>query len=399
MAGKCRLRDHTFRAMLRSMNPQADVEYEWLDTGAEMLRRMLAAIAEARQSIRLEMYIVHTGTMAGEFREALIQACHRGVKVQVLVDALGSLVLPESFWGPLRGAGGEFRWFNPLSVNFFSIRDHRKILACDERLAFVGGVNIAAEYQGDGVTKGWRDLGLAVRGPLAGEISAAFDEMFIHADFRHPPFSRLRESPRQKVVAAPAAQLLLGGPSRNNPMRLALRHDLRQAHSVRIICAYFLPPWRIRHELMSAARRGARVQLILPGKSDLPFSRLAGQSFYRRLIVAGVEIFEYQPQILHAKMFLIDDVVYAGSANLDPRALNINYELMVRLSHPGMARQGAEIFERDLTHCRRIDLESWRKARTLLDRFRARLAYLILARLDPMVAGWQYRRAAAETRR
>jgi cardiolipin synthase len=377
------------------MKPQSDVEYEWLATGAEMLRRMLSAIADARHSIRLEMYIVHTGTMAEEFREALVQACRRGVKVQVLVDALGSMVLPESFWAPLRGAGGEFRWFNPLSLNFISIRDHRKLLACDDDLAFVGGVNIAAEYEGDGVTSGWRDLGLAVRGPLAVEISAAFDEMFSHADFRHPPFSRLRKSPRQKVVAAPAAQLLLGGPSRNNPMRLALRNDLRRARSVRIICAYFLPPWRIRHELMRAARRGARVQLILPGKSDLPFSRLAGQSFYRRLIVAGVEIYEYQPQILHAKMFLIDDFVYAGSANLDPRALNINYELMVRLSHPDLARQGDEIFERDLTHCRRIDLESWRKARTLLDRFRARLAYLILARLDPMVAGWQYRRAIA----
>jgi cardiolipin synthase len=85
-------------------------------------------------------------------------------------------------------------------------------------------------------------------------------------------------------------------------------------------------------------------------------------------------------------MFLIDDFVYAGSANLDPRALSINYELMVRLSHPALARQGAEIFERDLAHCRRIDLESWRKARTLMDRFKARLAFLILARLDPMVA-------------
>src|SRR5208282_4323708 len=101
--------------------------------------------------------------------------------------------------------------------------------------------------------------------------------------------------------------------------------------------------------------------------SDMPLSRLAGQSFYRRLLAAGVEIYEYQPQILHAKMFLLDDVVYAGSANLDPRALDINYELMLRLSHPVLARRAAEIFECDLAHCRRIDLETWRKARTLMD--------------------------------
>jgi cardiolipin synthase len=381
------------------MNQQADAGYEWLDTGAEMLSRMLAALNEATQSIRLEMYIVHTGAMAEQFREALIQARRRGARVQVLVDALGSMVLPESFWAPLRAAGGEFRWFNPLSLTFFSIRDHRKLLVCDEGLAFVGGVNIALEYQGDGVTAGWRDLGLAVRGPLAGELAAAFDDMFANADFRHPPFSRLRKSARQKTVAAPAAQLLLGGPSRNNPIKLSLRRDLRKASSVRIVCAYFLPTWRIRQALANAAKRGARVQLILPGKSDMPFSRLAGQSFYRRLMQAGVEIYEYQPQILHAKMFLIDDVVYAGSANLDPRALSINYELMVRLSHPDLARRGAEIFERDLGHCRRIEEESWRKARTLPDRFKARLAYLILARLDPMVAGWQWRWTGAEARK
>jgi cardiolipin synthase len=399
MGGKCRLRGEGFQPMLWGMNQQADAAYEWLDTGAQMLSRMLAAMDEAGQSIRLEMYIVHTGAMAEQFREALMQASRRGVKVQVLVDALGSMVLPESFWAPLRAAGGEFRWFNPLSLTFFSIRDHRKLLVCDESMAFVGGVNIALEYQGDGVKEGWRDLGLAVRGPMAGELAAAFDEMFANADFRHPPFSRLRKSPRQKTVAAPAAQLLLGGPSRNNPIKLAVRHDLRKARSVRIICAYFLPTWRIRQALANAAKRGARVQLILPGKSDMPYSRLAGHSFYRRLLLAGVEIYEYQPQILHAKMFLIDDMVYAGSANLDPRALSINYELMVRLSDPGLARRGAEIFESVLAHCRRIDVESWRKARTLLDRFKARLAYLILARLDPMVAEWQWRWTGAEARK
>jgi cardiolipin synthase len=378
------------------MNPQADVEYEWLETGGEMLNRMLKAMAEARQSIRLEMYIVHAGATADQFREALIAACRRGVRVQVLVDAVGSMVLPASFWAPLIASGGEFRWFNPLSLSGWSIRDHRKLLACDQRLALVGGVNIGSEYQGDGVTAGWRDLGLAVRGPMAGELSAAFDQMFACADFRHPPFARLRASPRQKIVDVPAAQLLLGGPSRNNPIKLALRRDLMHARSVRIICAYFLPPWRVRRELGRAARRKARVQLILPGKSDLPFSRLAGQSFYRRLLLAGVEIYEYQPQILHAKMFLMDDIVYAGSANLDPRALDINYELMLRLSHPGLARQGAEIFERVLTQCRRIDLESWRAARSLMDRFRSRLAYFLLARLDPMVAEWQWRWRGAE---
>jgi cardiolipin synthase len=342
------------------------------------------------------MYLVHAGAPAAQFLQELIEACRRGVLVRVMVDAVGSLVLPESFWAPLRAAGGSFRWFNPLSLNGWSIRDHRKLLVCDERLAFVGGVNIAPEYQADGVKAGWRDLGMAVRGPLAVELSAAFDEMFACADFRHRPFSRLRNSSRQKIIAAPAAQLLLGGPGRNNPIKLSLRRDLMQARSVRIICAYFLPPWRVRRELGRAARRGVPVQLILPGKSDVPFSRLAGQTFYRRLLLAGVEIYEYQPQILHAKMILLDDIVYAGSANLDRRALGINYELMLRLSDPALARRGAMIFDEVLAHSRRIHLDAFRKGRTLLDRLKARLAHLILARLDPMVAQWQWRRRTAE---
>jgi len=373
--------------------PPEGPAYEWLETGAAVLASMLAAIAQARQSIRLEMYTVRVGAAAEQFRQALIEARLRGARAQVLVDAAGSMGLPQSFWEPFRQAGGEFRWFNPLSLNLFSIRDHRKLLVCDDQLAFIGGVNIASEYQGDGVTSGWRDLGLAMRGPLAGELAAAFDEMFACADLRHPPFSRLRASARQKTVAAPEARLLLGGPSRNNPIKLSLRRDIERAQRVWIICSYFLPPWRIRRALARAARRGARVRLILPGKSDVAISLLAGRSFYRRLLMAGVEIYEYQPQILHAKLFLIDGIVYAGSANLDARGLNINYELLARLSDPALARRGAEIFERDLALCRRIELESWRKARSLLDRIKARLACFILARVDPFVASRQWKRA------
>jgi cardiolipin synthase len=373
------------------MNPQDNMECEWLETGGEILRRMLAAIAEARESICLEMYIVHAGPIAREFREALIQARGRGARVRVLVDAVGSMFLPESFWAPLRESGGEFRWFNPVSFSGWSIRDHRKLLVCDGRLAFVGGVNIAPEYQGDGVTAGWMDLGLAARGPLARELSAAFDDMFANADFRHPPFARLRKFRRRTTAAAPDARLLLGGPGRSNPIKMALWRDLAAARSARMICAYFLPTWRIRRELVRAARRGARVQLILPGKSDFLLSRLAGQTFYRRLLSAGVEIYEYQPQILHAKLYLMDDIVYAGSANLDPRALNINYELMLRLPDPALALGGAEIFKRILGRCRRVKLEDWRESRTLMDRGKSWLAYLFLARLDPMVAKWQWR--------
>lgn len=373
------------------MNSRRAAEYKWLHTGEEALEEMLDAIGNAVQSVRLEMYIFHTGPTADQFRQALVNACQRGLRVRVLVDALGSAYLPESFWQTLRDSGGEFRWFNPLSLHRIFIRDHRKMLVCDDELAFVGGFNIATEYRGDGVTAGWRDLGLRVQGPLAQELSAAFDDMFSCADFKHKPFTRLRKSFRLKIVSAPEAKLLLGGPGRNNPLKRALRGDLKEAREVLIISPYFVPTWKIRRTLMRLARDGAKVQLLLPAKCDLPVMRMAAQSFYRRFLAAGVEIHEYQPQILHAKLFVIDQIVYAGSANLDGRSMNINYELMIRLSNPALVREGREIFAGMLARCRQIDLADWRRSRTFLDRLKARLAHILLARIDPFLARHQLR--------
>jgi cardiolipin synthase len=148
----------------------------------------------------------------------------------------------------------------------------------------------------------------------------------------------------------------------------------------------------LRRKLARAARRGGRVQLILPAKTDIALSRLAGQSLYRRLMKAGVEIYEYEPQILHAKLFIVDGAAYAGSANLDPRSLRINYDLMVRFENAALVGQAREIFEETLRHCRRIDLAEWRASRTWWKKTKQHWAYFILARVDPYIAGWQYRK-------
>lgn len=373
------------------MSSRAEIDYHWLKTGEEAFAAMLQAIENAKESVRLEMYIFRADAMGEQFRQVLINACRRGLKVRVLIDALGSYPMPDSFWKVFRSSGGEFRRFNPIIPHRMSIRDHRKILVCDETVAFIGGFNIASAYAGDGVKSGWRDLGLKISGTLAPELADAFDDMFESADFRHRPFTRLRKSFRQKTVTAPEAKLLLGGPSRNNPIKRALRADMKGARVAQFISPYFLPPWRIRRQLTRLARAGARVQIIVPGLSDVPLTQLASQSFYRRLLLGGVEIYEYEPQILHTKLFLIDSVVYVGSTNLDSRSLSINYELMVRLSNPKLEREGKEIFEETLKYCRRVNLEDWRKSRNLWDRIKARLAYLLLARVDPFIADKQWR--------
>jgi cardiolipin synthase len=364
----------------------------WLRTGQAAFSAMLAALDTAQDSVCLESYIYSPGPLGEQFRDALVCARLRGVRVRVLLDALGSFNLPAVFWEPLRAAGGEVRWFNPLSLYRLGIRNHRKLLLCDGRVAFVGGFNIAQEYDGDGVTSGWCDLGLKLEGPLAGDLAVSFDEMFRLAEFRHKLFLRFRKSRARKTVLTPNEQLLLSGPGRGrSPLKRAIHRDLAQARSVQIIMGYFLPTWRIRRLLARRARQGARVRLLLAGKSDVVVSQLAARSLYRRLLKAGVEIYEYQPQVLHAKLLVLDDAVYVGSANLDYRSLNINYELMIRFVDAAMASQAREVFDEHLKHCRRIDLADWCRSRSFWQRLKQRWAYLLLVRLDPYVARRQWR--------
>ncbi len=348
---------------------------------------MLAAIESARESVRLETYIYAGDSIGQRFRDALIKARRRGARVSVLFDALGSLNLPNSFFDPLRAAGGEARRFNATLLSRFGIRDHRKLLICDEKVAFVGGFNIAREYEGDGVTCGWCDLGLKIAGTLVKDLAASFDEMFDRALMPQPPFVRLHKSTSKRTVRAPHEQLLLSGPGRGqSPIKSALRRDLARARKVQMVMAYFLPTWRIRRSLLRVVRAGGSVELILAGKSDVTLAQLAGQSLYRRFLRRGVRIFEYQPQILHMKLIVIDDVVYVGSANLDQRSLKINYELMVRFRNAAMAAEATDLFNRTKKHSHEIMLDEWRKSRSLWQRIKQRLAYLLLVRMDPRIA-------------
>ncbi len=397
------------------MPPSLVPDCFWLNTGDEAFAEMLQAIAAAKASIRLESYIFVAGPLGSRFLEALLQACQRGVLVRVLIDAWGSLLLSDDYWIPLRQAGGECRWFNRFHLKRFGFRDHRKLLVCDDQVAFVGGFNIAPEYEGDGVDRGWRDLGLRVEHPVVKDLAASFDLLYEHAAFRHRRFARWRRlklehgihwvrqraagllpppapEPSPAIPSGLRIQLVLQGPGMApNSFKRALRADLRQARSVKIMTAYFLPTFRLRRELMRKARGGGRVQLIFAGHSDVKLAQWACQRLYTRLLKAGIEIYEYQPQMLHAKMVLVDHRVYVGSANLDIRSLNINYELMLRLDNPQLAREAEELFEQTKLHCRRVEWDAWRATRSFWVRLKEIWAYFFLSRVDPFFARRQMR--------
>jgi cardiolipin synthase len=378
--------------MATSPSPsESTAAVRWLPTGAEAYRRILPAIAAAKTSIRFEMYIFRADDAGESFRTALTQAAQRGLRVQLLLDGLGAGGLSSDYWAGLVAAGGEVHLFNPLSVRGFLFRNHRKMILLDDAVAFVGGFNVADEYNGDGVTHGWRDLGWEVQRPDAvKQLAAAFDGMFRAYDLQHRLLQRMRRPLHRRTPYSVRGPVLLGGPRlMRHPFRTSLLRALKQAKNVQLISGYFVPNFRLRRALRAVARRGGNVEIILAGKSDVPIAQTAARALYGSLLRAGVKIHEYQPQILHAKMAVVDDVVYVGSANLDIRSFGINYELMVRVQDDQLAGEARAIFAADLAHSLEITRAEWRASRGWLTRLRGHWAVFFFTKIDP----WLVRRA------
>lgn len=350
------------------------------------------SIAAARGSVRLEFYIVAPDATGTAVRDALADAADRGVAVRVLVDALGTTALPSGFWRPVTGSGGEVKIFNPLTSRRLPVRDHRKLVVVDDELAIVGGFNLSDDYAGDGVASGWADCGLVLRGPAVAGLARSFDRMSALCDTTPPRAMMARLGKGQRPPAetiAPGTQLLLSGPGRKpNAFQKLLRADVAKARTIRFVSAYFLPGFLMRRRLRRTAKRGARVQVIVPGKSDVALSQRAARHLYTGLLRAGVEIWEYEPQVLHTKLFLVDGAVYVGSSNLDTRSLHINHELMIRLTDPEVVAGGEALFAHLLGRSRRIDPANWRASRSWWEKLRERWAFWILSQVDPYVTRW-----------
>lgn len=366
------------------------VACHWIGTGREFITRLLRAIASARRSIRLESYIYANDSVGKAVRSALTAAAHHGVNVRVLLDALGANATASGFWDEFVRAGGEIRWFNPLELRRLPVRDHRKLLVVDDRAGGTGGFNVADEYAGDGVESGWADLGIALYGPAVAALAAEFDRMWdIAAEGPRWRSLLTRAARTTPQTVTPEVQLLATGPGRTaGAFQLALREDLHEARDILLIVAYFLPTRSIRSLLRAAADRGARIRVLVPGKSDVPLAKQAARHLYGRLLRSGVQLFEYQPQVLHAKLYLTNAAAYAGSSNLDVRSLYINHELMVRFTDPDIVRRGWRLGESLCAHGRPVEARTWASARSWFERLRDQWSWWILSKADPWVTRW-----------
>jgi cardiolipin synthase len=290
-----------------------------LDGGAELYPRMLAAIASARETIHLEVYAFALDATGERFADALADAARRGVRVTVVVDGVGSALDGRLLEMRLESAGTQFRIYHPLSWVFLGYfrRNHRKILLCDDEVAFLGGINLGDENSPWPLREAagpWADLAAEVRGPACAWLGA-----------------RLRRG-RLPVLPGPV-RIWLSGLGGGGPLRRRYVKAIGSARrTVGIAHGYFLPDRRLVRTITAAARRGVAVTMLLPGKSDVPFARQAARRLHRPLLRAGVRLYEWDQTVLHAKAAVVDgERMLLGSFNLDPLSLaNLETLLEVR---------------------------------------------------------------------
>jgi cardiolipin synthase A/B len=348
--------------------------YEVLTNGDQIFPAMLEAINNAERRVVFETYIYKPGETGDQFTAAFEQAARRGVVVKIVLDAVGALGVDRDHLDQLRDAGAHVVWFNTPGWYTFqqaNHRTHRKILVIDGRIGFTGGVSIGDEWKGDAQSpEHWRDTHVRIEGPVARLLEAAFYENFIESagevtPMLDPPTMVPGEGGQSFVVRSSPS----GGS--NDMKRLYLLAVASARRTLDIATPYFVPDESSRWALKQAVARGVRVRILVESdETDAMPVKYASRHFYDRLLQEGIEIYEYQPTLMHAKVLVVDGAwSMFGSANFDNRSLELNDELNVAVADRELAQRFLQDFERDLTRSQKLELHTWRE-RPLLKKAR-----------------------------
>ena len=358
--------------------------------GKDSFKTIFNAIHEAQRFICLQFYIFKDDETGMRLSELLKKKSREGVKVYVLYDHFGSVGTPRSFWRDMRLAGIKIRASRPFkwTAPFYYVhRDHRKLIVIDSEKAFTGGLNIANEYSGFHLrrrSRGWRDTGIMLEGPIVIKLFENFKKSWYTWGGEKISFQKTdeEESSKKQEARIPALPIFVYSRKGRKRMRLLLRYSIDHAQAnISLTTAYFIPSRRIITLLENAVKRGVRVRLLVPGKSDVPAASYAGRAFFTRLLKSGIEIYTYRGEMLHAKTYLFDQYwSIIGSTNLDYQSLVYNDEGNVGILDHGIAKKMAEIFEEDLKNSHNIELKEWHR-RPFFDKIKEHLFALFRKRL------------------
>jgi cardiolipin synthase len=343
--------------------PSTATDVRLLQDGGATYEALLADIARAHDHVHLEYYIYapdRTGTM---LRDALVERARAGVKVRLLLDALGSSKATRRFFAPLLAAGGELAWFHPSRFGriwtrtWINMRTHRKIVVIDGAVGYTGGINIADEENDRLRADAYRDVHLRVTGDVVRALQLTFVE-----DWAYATQDRGFIASVARAMPAPApgpihAQVLVSGPDSSweaiHRMYVSAIHAAKRR--VWLTTPYFVPGEAAMMALTSAALGGLDVRVMVPRMSDSRSVTYAARSYFDELIAAKAKVYEYGPRMLHSKTLLVDDdFAMVGSANFDHRSFSLNFEVQMLFQDLAVAAALERLVEAEFAHAPRV---------------------------------------------
>ncbi|MEP7242432.1 MAG: phospholipase D-like domain-containing protein [Gammaproteobacteria bacterium] len=357
-----------------------------LINGDQIFPAMLDAIRSATVSVSFETFVFRDD-IGAQFCTALSEAARRGVKVNILLDWLGSSGMDEALLENTRKAGCDVQLYHELSwfhLGRLNNRTHRKLLIVDGRIGFTGGVGMGNEWEGNAQdSMHWRESHYQAEGPVVSQMQAVFVDNWIKAtgkvlhgaEYFPAQLPKAGDMDAQMFGSSP-----VGG---SESMHLMVLLALTAAHtSIDIENAYFVPDRLTVEALIEAARRGVKVRIVVPGRfTDARIGRWAAQALYGDLLNAGVELYEYQPTMIHCKVMVIDGAwTSVGSANFDDRSFRLNDEANLNVFSAGLAREQTRQIDLDIAQCKKMVLRRWAR-RSITRRFYERLALLLRSQL------------------
>jgi cardiolipin synthase len=357
-----------------------------LINGEQKFPEMIGVLENARHHIHMEYYIYDDDRIGNTIKDLLIRKAAEGVKVRVIYDDYGSRSIRKKLVDELRNGGVEAYPFNRVRLLFFAnrinYRNHRKIVIVDGDIGFVGGINIADRYVNDSTATGrlyWRDTHLRIDGP-----GIFFLQHLFLCDWNFCSDQALQSEPAY-FHAKPlkdsniSLQIAASGPdSPASTIKLSFLKAINLAkREILLSTPYLIPGGSIMDALKVAALGGAKVKILVPGISDSPLVNAAAWSNYGELLKSGVEIFGYHKGFIHAKSMVIDgDISILGTANLDHRSFELNFEVNAIIYGAELAEQVKKSFTEDLHFAQRISYEDW-KSRPAYIKLRERTARLL----------------------
>ncbi|MEO7337440.1 MAG: phospholipase D-like domain-containing protein [Caldimonas sp.] len=360
--------------------------YEVLLNGDQIFPSMLKAIRGARETINFETYIYWSEQIGKDFAEALKERARSGVKVNVLLDWVGSAKMDDALVADMKRSGVQILKFHPphwSHLGRLNNRTHRKLLIVDGRVGFTGGVGIAGQWTGNAQDPDhWRDTHFKVEGPVVAQIQSVFMDNWIKSTGK--VLHSAEYFPKLDPVGEGHAQMFSSSPTGGSEsMELMYLLSITAAQrTIRLSSAYFVPNELAVNAMVAALKRGVRLQIITPGKhTDAETVRSASKATWGALLAAGAEIYEFQPTMYHCKVMIVDEfLVSTGSTNFDERSFRLNDEANLNIYDSVFAVQQVAVFDADVARSHRVTLDEWND-RPLTERMAEHAASLIGAQL------------------